>query len=112
MTASGIDVPAARRRFERSASTYGEVAVLAREVERRMAERLDYMRHDPRWVLDAGCGPGEGLGLLRERYPKAGLIGLDNFLSLLGADTIRAYRLLRCLPEADKKPFRVILDIG
>jgi malonyl-CoA O-methyltransferase len=77
MTAPGIDVSAARWRFERSASTYGEVAVLAREVERRMVERLDYIRLDPQWVLDAGCGPGEGLGLLRERYPKTGLIGLD-----------------------------------
>jgi malonyl-CoA O-methyltransferase len=77
MTARPIDVAAARQRFERAAATYGEVAVLAREVERRMGERLEYIRHDPRSVLDAGCGPGAGLRLLRERYPKARLMGVD-----------------------------------
>jgi malonyl-CoA O-methyltransferase len=77
MTPADIDVAAARRRFERAAATYGEVAVLAREVEKRMAERLQYVRNDPMRVLDAGCGPGAGLELLRARYPKAGLIGLD-----------------------------------
>ena len=77
MIAPDIDVRAAARRFGRAAPTYGQTAVLAREVERRMAGRLDYMRHDPRWVLDAGCGSGAGMELLRERYPKAQVVGLD-----------------------------------
>lgn len=93
MSAPRIDARAARQRFERAASTYGGVAVLAREVERRMAERLEYIRHDPHWVLDAGCGPGEGLGLLRARYPKAGLIGLD--IAQAMAHTARRNRTLR-----------------
>lgn len=77
MTAPQIDPDATRRAFERAAATYGEAAVLAREVERRMAERLQYIRHDPRRILDAGCGPGEGLRLLRDHYPNAQLIGVD-----------------------------------
>lgn len=82
MTDSHLDPRAARMRFERAAATYGEVAVLAREVERRMAERLDYIRVGPRRVLDAGCGPGEGLRLLRRRYPKARLVGVDSAWSM------------------------------
>ena len=77
MTLGEIDQAAARRRFERAAATYGEAQVLAREVEGRMAARLEYIRHDPRCVLDAGCGTGEGLDLLGKRYPKARLIGVD-----------------------------------
>jgi malonyl-CoA O-methyltransferase len=77
MMAPQIDFGAARQAFERAAATYGEAAVMAREVERRMAERLQYVRLDPRRVLDAGCGPGEGLKLLRSHYSNAQLIGVD-----------------------------------
>jgi len=83
MTSREIDVAAARRRFERAAATYGEVAVLAREVERRMGERLEFIRNDPGCVLDAGCGPGAGLSLLRKRYPKARLVGVDNATTMV-----------------------------
>lgn len=75
--AFALDLRAARRAFERSASSAGEVSVLAREVERRMAERLAYVRVDPARVLDAGYGAGEGFELLRAHYPKAQLVGID-----------------------------------
>lgn len=42
-----------------------------------MLERLDLVRLVPRRVLDAGCGVGRGLGLLRGRYPGAELLGVD-----------------------------------
>jgi len=72
-----LDVKQARRAFERAARTLADPAVLQNEVERRMFDRLDYIRQQPARVLDAGCGTGRGLGLLRRRYPKADLLGVD-----------------------------------
>lgn len=55
---------------------YGEVA-------RRMLGRLQYIRLQPGAVLDAGCGAGDNLPLLRERYPEASYLGLDISSTLL-----------------------------
>ncbi|TMH37317.1 MAG: malonyl-[acyl-carrier protein] O-methyltransferase BioC, partial [Betaproteobacteria bacterium] len=75
--AFGLDSAQVRRAFERAAAAGGDAAVLQREVERRMFERLDYIRCRPHRVLDSGCGVGHGLKLLRRRYPGADLLGMD-----------------------------------
>lgn len=49
---------------------YGEVAS-------RMMDRLRYIRLAPQALLDAGCGAGASLPMLRERYAQAEYIGLD-----------------------------------
>jgi malonyl-CoA O-methyltransferase len=66
-----------RRAYSRAAAGYAGAAVLAREVEARMLERLQYIRLEPGRILDAGCGDGRGARRLAERYPDANVTGLD-----------------------------------
>ncbi len=72
-----VDLRQVRRNFTRAATSYDAVAVLQREVGSRMLERLDYVKIDPRLVLDMGCGTGISLTALSERYPKSKVIGAD-----------------------------------
>jgi malonyl-CoA O-methyltransferase len=66
-----------RRIFDRRAASFGEVAFLPREIAQRMRERLDYIKVAPSSVLDAGCGAGEDIPALRERFPEAPVFGSD-----------------------------------
>ncbi|MFA5913356.1 MAG: methyltransferase domain-containing protein [Burkholderiales bacterium] len=59
--------------------------MLAREVEARMRERLQYIKLAPQRVLDAGCGDGDGAKRLAEIYPQAQLLGLDSAYPMLQA---------------------------
>src|SRR5690606_985116 len=54
-----------------------EAQFLYGEVARRMLGRLQYIRLRPAAMLDAGCGAGDNLPLLRGRYPEAAYLGLD-----------------------------------
>lgn len=85
MSAPAIDRRAARRASSRAAGTYGGAAVLAREVEARMLERLQYIVLAPGRILDAGCGDGHGARLLAARYPGAQVVALDFALPMLRA---------------------------
>jgi len=66
-----------RRIFDRRAANFDDVAFLPREIAQRMRERLEYIKVSPASVLDAGCGAGDDLPLLRERFPEAPVYGTD-----------------------------------
>lgn len=68
---------AIRHAFQRAADRYDEAAFLQHEVARRLDDHLDGVKIEPSRILDAGCGTGYGSSLLRTRYPKADVVGLD-----------------------------------
>jgi malonyl-CoA O-methyltransferase len=80
---TAIDVRAARRRFDRAASTYAAASRLEAEVGARMLERLDYLKIAPHRILDAGSGPSREAKRLADRYRKSDLIALDFSLAML-----------------------------
>ncbi len=63
--------------FSQAAATYDEAAVLARETGRRLAERLDWVKLEPRRVADIGCATGDGVRELQRRYPRALPLAID-----------------------------------
>lgn len=78
-----IDKGTARRSFEHAADGYDKVAVLQREIADRMIERLDYVRLEPRLVLDLGAGTGYAIAGLQKRFRKAHVLALDFALGML-----------------------------
>ncbi len=65
-----------RNSFERAAPTYDAAAAVQRRVCARLAAALP-AAVTARRILDAGCGTGFALPLLRRRFPEALAIALD-----------------------------------
>jgi len=78
-----LDLKQVKHAFGRAAEHYEAHAVLQREVESRLLERLELLQSPPQRILDVGCGTGHGTRLLDECYPQAHSIGLDFALPML-----------------------------
>jgi malonyl-CoA O-methyltransferase len=105
---TGLNLVAVRRQFDRRAPRAADADFLHREVEARMLDRLDPVRISPLRILDAGCGAGAGLSILRERYPEAVVVGADLSPAMVGrASREHAGRLvsadLQALPFANAR---------
>lgn len=78
-----VDRRALHRCLARTAGEHEAAAVLAREVESRLLERLDLTRVDPAAVLVAPARTGFAVVPLGRRYPKARLALLEPVPELL-----------------------------
>ncbi len=63
--------------FSKAAINYEKSAFLQKEVASRLIERLELMKISPKDVLDAGCGTGFCTRILRKKYSKASITGID-----------------------------------
>jgi malonyl-CoA O-methyltransferase len=109
--ASPLDSARVRRHFDRAAATFDAAAVLHREVAARMLERLDLVRLQPRWVLDAGAATGGLTAALTARYPNAAIVALDFSLRMLQQRWPARSRLARLLrPPAAGLPLCAAME--
>lgn len=65
-----------------------------------MLERLDYVRIEPRTIIDLGCSRGASLPALRTRYPEAQVLGVDFAAPMLAAQDTAQPAWRRWLPFA------------
>ncbi len=63
--------------FNQQASVYEKAAKVQHEIGLRLLERLQYLKINPQYILDLGCGPGTFSRELALMYPKARVVGLD-----------------------------------
>jgi len=63
--------------FNRHAADYEKAAKVQCEIGERLFERLDYLKIEPRYILDLGCGTGLFTLKLKKKYPTAQVIGID-----------------------------------
>jgi len=77
MDTAPINKKFARASFNRAATSYDKVAVLQREVGKRLIDRLDIIRAVPKNILDIGCGTGDNTLVLSKLYKRANIVALD-----------------------------------
>ena len=79
--------------FNVHAVDYEEAAIVQHEIGNRLFERLHYLKIQPRYILDLGCGPGIFSQRLKKQYPQAQIVGLDvAFLMLKMAKSKQSWR--------------------
>ena len=63
--------------FDRAAKTYDEYAVLQHQIIDNLIDRLQFVKFDPKLIIDLGSGTSRAGQLLQRKYKKTKIINLD-----------------------------------
>jgi len=63
--------------FDRAAKTYDEFAVLQHQIIDNLVDRLEFVKIDPKLIMDLGSGTCRAGQLLQRKYKKTKIINLD-----------------------------------
>lgn len=91
-----------RQSFDRAAKTYDAASALQREICDRMLERLQYIKYQPKTILDVGSGTGYGTRALHQHYPDSSVLALDLAPGMLKAARAQTPWWKRTLPMLQK----------
>ena len=69
--------------FNAQAGEYEQAAKVQHDIGLELLGRLQYLKINPRYILDLGCGTGVFSEQLKKLYPRAQVIGFDLALSML-----------------------------
>lgn len=69
--------------FNHHATEYEQAAKVQYEIGERLFERLQYLKINPRFVLDLGSGTGQLTERLKKVYPDALVVGIDIAFEML-----------------------------
>lgn len=72
-----LDKTRVRQSFDRAAGAYDAAAILQTRVREEMLQRLQLVKLQPAWILDAGCGTGLAGAALAKTYPHSQVLNLD-----------------------------------
>jgi len=74
---ANFDVSQVRESFNAAVESYDEHAVLQREIGDRLIDKLDFIKLEPKIILEIGSGTGYCSKLLKKLYPSSHVIALD-----------------------------------
>jgi len=72
-----LDKQSIKNFFNRASKSYDNAAILQEEVQKRLLQRLQYIRHQPETIIDIGCGTGKAVRGLQKAYPRARVCATD-----------------------------------